>query len=101
MMFVIANGIARGRKAGVIAALGMSTGLAIFISDHGMLPWAQFLVLGAILILVGLVVDATVGFVSGALSQFLQRRPAIRRWMDRVSAAIFGALAVRLVADPH
>ncbi|ALG12554.1 LysE family translocator [Kibdelosporangium phytohabitans] len=186
MMFIIANGIARGRKAGVIAALGMSTGIAIhtvaaaaglgallaaapvaldvmrvlgaiflvylaittwrasrkastqaeapvpqrsmrkmyvmavltnlanpkvilfylaffpqFISDHGMPPWAQFLTLGAILICVGLAVDATVGFISGALSEFLQRRPAIRRWMDRVSAAIFGALAVRLVADPH
>nr|WP_042186432.1 LysE family translocator [Kibdelosporangium sp. MJ126-NF4]CEL17274.1 transmembrane amino acid efflux protein [Kibdelosporangium sp. MJ126-NF4]CTQ91496.1 transmembrane amino acid efflux protein [Kibdelosporangium sp. MJ126-NF4] len=187
MMFIIANGIARGRKAGVIAALGMSTGIAIhtvaaaaglgallaaapvaldvmrvlgavflvylaistwrasrraiaessempvpqrslrkmyvmavltnlsnpkvilfylaffpqFISDHGMPPWAQFLVLGAVLICVGLAVDATVGFISGALSEFLVRRPAIRRWMDRVSAAIFGALAIRLVAESH
>src|SRR3954447_20428233 len=29
MMFIIANGIARGRRAGVLAALGMSTGLAV------------------------------------------------------------------------
>ncbi|CAM3831407.1 LysE family translocator [Kibdelosporangium persicum] len=187
MMFIIANGIARGRRAGVIAALGMSTGIAIhtvaaaaglgallaaapavldvmrvlgavflvylavttlrasrkaaaapaetpvpqrslrrmytmavltnlsnpkvilfylaffpqFISQDGWPAWAQFLLLGAILICVGLSVDATVGFLSGALSEFLVRRPAIRRWMDRVSAAIFGALAVRLVADPH
>jgi threonine/homoserine/homoserine lactone efflux protein len=186
MMFIIANGIARGRRAGVIAALGMSTGIAIhtvaaaaglgallaaapavldvmrvlgavflvylavvtwrasrkaaaavetpvpqrslrrmytmavltnlsnpkvilfylaffpqFISQDGWPAWAQFLLLGAILICVGLSIDATVGFLAGALSEFLVRRPAIRRWMDRVSAAIFGALAVRLVADPH
>ncbi|MFC0108400.1 LysE family translocator [Kibdelosporangium aridum] len=186
MMFIIANGIARGRRAGVIAALGMSTGIAIhtvaaaaglgallaaapvaldvmrilgavflvylaiatlrasrkaaaapetpvpqrslrkmyamavltnlsnpkvilfylaffpqFIHQPGWPAWVQFLVLGGILICVGLCVDATVGFVSGALSEFLVRRPAIRRWMDRVSAAIFGALAVRLVANPQ
>ncbi|MCE7001537.1 LysE family translocator [Kibdelosporangium philippinense] len=186
MMFIIANGIARGRKAGVIAALGMSTGIAIhtvaaaaglgallaaapvaldimrilgavflvylaiatlrasrkaaeaaetpvpqrslrkmyamavltnlsnpkvilfylaffpqFIHQDGWPAWVQFLVLGAILICVGLMVDATVGFTSGALSEFLVRRPAIRRWMDRASAAIFGALAVRLVANPQ
>ncbi|MET0237609.1 MAG: LysE family translocator [Kibdelosporangium sp.] len=184
MMFIIANGITRGRRAGVIAALGMSTGLAVhtvaaaaglgallaaapavldtlrvlgaiflvylaittwrasrravsqpevpvqhrslrkmyvmavltnlanpkvilfylaffpqFVTPGGWAAWIQFLVLGAVLIVVGLSVDGTVGFVAGALSELLMRRPAIRRWLDRVSAAIFGALAVRLVAD--
>lgn len=185
MMFIIANGIARGRRAGVIAALGMSTGLAVhtiaaaaglgallaaapavlealriagalflvylaiatwrasrktladpmpaapnrslrktyamavltnlanpkvilfyvaffpqFVSPGGWPAWAQFLVLGAVLICVGLSVDATVGFVAGKLSELLRRRPAIRRCLDRVSAAIFGALAVRLITEP-
>src|ERR1044072_3298979 len=29
MMFIVANGVARGRGAGVVAAVGMSTGMAV------------------------------------------------------------------------
>ncbi|MFC4856226.1 hypothetical protein [Actinophytocola glycyrrhizae] len=59
----------------------------------------QFLVMGGILVVVGFCVDATVGIASGTLSALLVRGPAAQRWLNRVSAAIFGALAVRLVAD--
>ncbi len=186
MMFIIANGIARGRRAGVVAALGMSTGLAVhtvaaalglgtllhaapavldalrivgavflvylaattlrssrrreqrpaeqppanrplrrtyvlavltnlanpkvilfflaffpqfLVVDGGWPAWVQFLVLGAVFIAVGLTVDGAVGLATGALSTLLFRQPSVRRWLDRLSAAIFGALAVRLVAD--
>jgi threonine/homoserine/homoserine lactone efflux protein len=184
MMFIMANGIARGRGAGVVAAAGMSTGivghtvaaalglgallqaapialeavriagavflvyLAIatlrsakdvakaapakfgerslrrtyvmatlvnlsnpkvvlfyiaffpqFVTEGGWPVPVQFLLMGAILILVGFTVDASVGLASGALSKLLLRRPGVQRWLNRVSAAIFGGLAVRLVAD--
>jgi threonine/homoserine/homoserine lactone efflux protein len=184
MMFILANGIARGRAAGVVAAAGMSTGLAghtvaaalglgallaaapvaleavrivgaiflvylavttlrsardaaeaaperfggrslrrtyvmatlvnlsnpkvvffylaffpQFVTEGGWAMPVQFLVMGAVLIVIGFLVDGTVGLTAGALSALLLRRPVIRRWLDRVSAAIFGALAVRLVAD--
>jgi len=182
MMFVLANGIARGRAAGVVAAAGMSAGLAghtvaaalglgallaaapvaldtvrivgavvlvylavnalratrnvtaapkvegrslrrtflmaalvnlsnpkivlfylaffpQFVTEGGWAMPAQFLVMGAILIAVCFLVDVTVGFASGTLSALLQRRPAVQRWLNRVSAAIFGALAIRLVVD--
>jgi threonine/homoserine/homoserine lactone efflux protein len=188
MMFIMANGIARGRAAGVVAAAGMSTGLAghtvaaalglgavlqaapvaldavrivgavflvylaittlrsagdsarqmtttgpagsggrslrrtyamatlvnlsnpkvvlfylaffpQFVTEGGWAMPVQFLVMGAILIVVGFCVDASVGLAAGAMAAALLRRPAVRRWLDRVSAAIFGALAVRLVAD--
>ncbi|OLF16095.1 LysE family translocator [Actinophytocola xanthii] len=184
MMFIIANGIARGRTAGVLAALGMSTGIAVhtiaaalglgallqaapialdavrivgavflvylaistlrsarhvaevaperyggrslrrtyvmavltnlanpkvilfyiaffpqFLTVGGWSTSVQFLVMGAILVVIGFAVDGTVGFASGALSALLLRRPAVQRWLNRLSAAIFGALAVRLVAD--
>ncbi|WP_153032885.1 LysE family translocator [Amycolatopsis sp. YIM 10] len=186
MLFIVANGIAKGRRAGVVAALGMSTGLAVhtvaaalglgallqavpavldairitgaaflvylavstlrsskqalantdpepvpdrslrrtyvlavltnlanpkvilfflaffpqFLHADAAWPmWAQFLVLGAVFIAVGLSVDGSVGLTAGALAALLLRRPSIRRWLDRVSAAIFGALAIRLVAD--
>jgi threonine/homoserine/homoserine lactone efflux protein len=184
MMYIAANGIARGRLAGVVAAVGMSTGIAVhtvlaalglgaliaaapvaldvvrivgavflvylaittlrearhltttaperfggrslrrtyamavltnlanpkvilfywaffpqFLTDGGWPTSVQFLVLGAILIVIGFAVDGTVGFAAGALSAVLLRKPAVQRWLHRVSAAIFGALAVRLVAD--
>jgi threonine/homoserine/homoserine lactone efflux protein len=184
MMFIMANGIARGRAAGVVAAAGMSSGLAghtvlaalglgallqaapialeavriagavflvylaittlrsakdvastaparfgerslrrtylmatlvnlsnpkvvlfyiaflpQFVTEGGWPMPAQFLVMGAILIVIGFCVDATVGLTSGMLSTMLQRRPGVQRWLNRVSAAIFGGLAVRLVAD--
>jgi threonine/homoserine/homoserine lactone efflux protein len=185
MMFIVANGIARGRAAGVVAAVGMSTGLAVhtvaaalglgallqaaptvldavriagavflvylaittlrsarevaatapakhggrslrrtyllavltnlanakvivfylaffpqFLTTEGGWPApVQFLVLGALLIVTSLIVDASVGLAAGTLSALLLHRPSVQRWLNRVSAAIFGALAVRLVAD--
>jgi threonine/homoserine/homoserine lactone efflux protein len=184
MMFIMANGIARGRAAGVVAAAGMSTGivghtvaaalglgallqaapialeavriagavflvyLAIttlrsakdlataapvkfggrslrrtyvmamlvnlsnpkvvlfyvaflpqFVTEGGWPVPVQFLVMGAILIVTGFAIDATVGLTAGSLSAVLRRRPAVQRWLSRVSAAVFGGLAVRLVAD--
>jgi threonine/homoserine/homoserine lactone efflux protein len=184
MMFIVANGIARGRVAGVVAAVGVSTGMAVhtvaavlglgallqaapmvlegvriagavflvylaisalrsarsvaetaparfgghslrrtylmaaltnianpkviffylaffpqFVTEGGWATPVQFLVMGAMFIVVGLSVDASVGLASGALSALLRRRPAVQRWLARVSAAIFGGLAVRLVVD--
>ena len=184
MMFIMANGIARGRAAGVVSAAGMSSGLAghtvlaalglgtllqaapvaleavriagavflvylaittlrsakdvastaparfggrslrrtyvmatlvnlsnpkvvlfyiaffpQFVTEGGWPMPAQFLVMGAILIVIGFAVDASVGLASGTLSNVLLRRPGVQRWLNRVSAAVFGGLAVRLVAD--
>jgi threonine/homoserine/homoserine lactone efflux protein len=184
MLFIIATGIARGRLAGVVAAVGMSTGLAVhtvaaalglgaliqaapvvlevvrivgavflvylaittlrsarhvaetapvvhggrslrktytmavltnlanpkvilfylaffpqFITAGGLPTSAQFLILGGMLIVIGLTVDASAGLLAGTLSALLIRRPSVRRWLSRVSAAIFGALAVRLVVS--
>ena len=66
----------------------------------GMLPvTAQFLLLGATFIGIGICVDASVGVLAGTLSEKILRRRSFKRWLERVSAAIFGALAVRLVLD--
>ncbi len=184
MLFIIATGIARGRLAGVVAAVGMSTGLAVhtvaaalglgaliqaapvvldvvrivgaiflvylaittlrsarevaatapavyggrslrrtytmavltnlanpkvilfylaffpqFITTGGLPTSLQFLILGALFIVIGLTVDAAAGLLAGTLSALLRRRPSVQRWLSRVSAAIFGALAVRLVVS--
>lgn len=184
MMFIVANGIARGRAAGVVAALGMSTGIAVhtilaalglgallaaapvaldairvigaiflvylaiaalrsardsassqpesdhpkslrrtyamavltnlanpkvilfylaffpqFLTENGWATPVQILVMGAILVVIGFCVDGSVGLAAGALSALLLRRPAIQRWLNRTSAAIFGTLAIRLATD--
>jgi threonine/homoserine/homoserine lactone efflux protein len=70
-----------------------------FVTEGGWPVPVQFLVMGGILIVIGFSVDATVGLASGTLSAVLQRRPGVQRWLNRVSAAVFGGLAVRLVAD--
>jgi threonine/homoserine/homoserine lactone efflux protein len=59
----------------------------------------QFLTLGAAFIVVGLAVDASAGMLAGMLSERVLRRGRVRRWLDRVSAAVFGGLAVRLALD--
>jgi threonine/homoserine/homoserine lactone efflux protein len=59
----------------------------------------QFLVLGATLLVIGLAVDSSIGLLAGTAADLIRRRKAVRRWLERVSAAIFGALAVRLVVE--
>jgi threonine/homoserine/homoserine lactone efflux protein len=61
--------------------------------------WAQLVVLGAVFIVVGFPVDATVGLTAGGLAERLLRRPALRRRLNRACAAVFGGLAVRLLVE--
>ncbi|MGI5488544.1 LysE family translocator [Microtetraspora malaysiensis] len=62
---------------------------------------AQFFVLGALFIVVGLMVDASAGLLAGRLGDFVRRHPAVQKWLHRVSGTIFAALAVRLATDSH
>lgn len=57
---------------------------------------AQILMLGLLLMVVGLAVDASVGALVGSASTVLLRHQGFRRWMDRLAAAVFGGLALRL-----
>lgn len=60
---------------------------------------SQFLALGGLLIVVGLTVDSGVGMLAGTAADLIRRHRRVRVWLDRASAAVFGALAARLVAD--
>ncbi len=62
----------------------------------------QFLVLGAVFILVGFPVDATAALLAGTLTErFFRTGSRIRRRLERVTAAIFAGLAARLAIDIH
>lgn len=57
---------------------------------------AQFLIYGAVLGLGGLIVNGLVGMFAGRLGRRLTGPTRAARWMGRISAAIFAALALRL-----
>ncbi|MEV0287620.1 LysE family translocator [Kribbella sp. NPDC050820] len=62
----------------------------------------QILVLGALLIVVGFCVDASVGLLAGSLTNTLLRAGGtVRRRLERICAGIFAALAARLATDIH
>jgi threonine/homoserine/homoserine lactone efflux protein len=68
-----------------------------FITPGGWSTSTQILVLGAMLIAIGLVMDSAVGLAAGTFSAVLLRRPSIQRWIKRAAAMVFGGLAVRLL----
>lgn len=70
-----------------------------FITAGGWPVSIQILVLGGLLIVLGFVMDGAIGLAAGTFSAALRARPSIQQWLQRVSAAIFGGLAVRLLTD--
>jgi threonine/homoserine/homoserine lactone efflux protein len=72
-----------------------------FLDPHGWSIGPQILVLGGLVVLIGLVMDSAVGVAAGTLSNLLVSRPVIQRGLKRVSAGIFGGLALHLLADNH
>ncbi|GAA2393638.1 LysE family translocator [Nonomuraea africana] len=60
---------------------------------------AQFFVLGALFILIGLSVDASAGLLAGRLGDFVRGRSSVQRWLHCLSGTVFGVLAVRLATD--
>lgn len=64
--------------------------------DPGRPVLPQFLTLGVVFSLGGLVVNGLVGVMAGSLGQRLARSPGLGRWLNRVSATIFAGLALRL-----
>ncbi len=57
---------------------------------------AQFLLLGGVIALGGLLVNGAVGVFAGGVGRALAGSAVFQRWLSRVSAAIFAGLALRL-----
>lgn len=61
----------------------------------------QFLTLGVVFSIGGLVVNGAVGFFAGSIGQRVARSAGLAKWLGRISATIFGALALRLALMPR
>ncbi|GAB3985372.1 LysE family translocator [Actinoallomurus acanthiterrae] len=61
--------------------------------------WAQFAILGAILIAFEFVVDGTVGLLAGRIGRWLRRRRTARRRLDVAVGGVFIGLGVRLAVE--
>jgi threonine/homoserine/homoserine lactone efflux protein len=61
----------------------------------------QFLTLGVVFCVGGLIVNGAVGIFAGSIGQRLARSAHLSRWLARISATIFGALALRLALMPR
>ncbi|MGV4985351.1 LysE family translocator [Streptomyces sp. NRAIS4] len=60
----------------------------------------QFLVLGFTITAMGVVVDGSIGLLSGKLASLLRRSRRVARGLDYFSGTVFAGLAVRLAAMP-
>lgn len=58
--------------------------------------WAQFAVLGAVLVVFEFLVDGTVGVLAGRIGGWLRRRRKVQRGLDVTVGGIFIGLGVRL-----
>ena len=61
----------------------------------------QFLTLGVVFSLGGLIVNGAVGLFAGSIGQRVAKSANLSRWLSRISATIFGALALRLALMPR
>jgi threonine/homoserine/homoserine lactone efflux protein len=61
--------------------------------------WAQFAVLGTILITLEFLVDGAVGVLAGRIGSWLRRRRAAQRRLDVATGGIFIGLGVRLAVE--
>lgn len=67
------------------------------IAERGQVPW-QTAQLGLVFTLQAAVLFGALGYFSGTVGQWLQRRPGAGAWLDRIAGAIFVGLGVKLIA---
>ncbi|EST30221.1 hypothetical protein M878_18960 [Streptomyces roseochromogenus subsp. oscitans DS 12.976] len=61
----------------------------------------QFLLLGVTITAMGVLVDGSVGLLSGKLASLLRRSRRVARGLDYFSGTVFTGLAVRLAVTPE
>lgn len=72
-----------------------------FVSADSSTPTETLLALGAIFALLTVVVKMPIGFLAGALSGWIQARPAVQVWLNRSCGGVLVAMGIRLATDSH
>jgi threonine/homoserine/homoserine lactone efflux protein len=70
-----------------------------FVDRQAGSVFLQFLVLGAIIAVVGLICDSALAAAAGSLGRFLARNPRAARWRERITGTAFVALGIRLAFE--
>jgi len=97
-LFVITQGISRGRKAAIITAWGMCSGITVHTvaAAAGRIGF-QMIVLDLIFMVQALIIFTLIGFFSGSAGEIVLRRPPVARYFSWLPAGIFASLGLRLV----
>ncbi len=66
------------------------------VASQGPVSW-QLGLLGVVFTVQAAVLFALLGWFSGSVGAWLNRRPGVGRWLDRVAGTVFVALGVRMI----
>lgn len=70
-----------------------------FLGDATENPVLQLLMLGSVLQVLGLLADLAIGCAAGAIRDQVLRRTGVRVFLARLSAGVYGALAIAFLVD--
>jgi threonine/homoserine/homoserine lactone efflux protein len=109
MAFVVASGVSAGRRGGLLAAAGIAVGVGVYAVLTALGVGALMRAIPAVMEAVrfaGAVYLGYLAFVTWRAAGSAQtggdvfvRRPGLRVLLDRVAAAVFGILALALLAE--
>ena len=99
MLYVVSRSIGQGRRAGMVAALGVGLYLAFLpqlVDPHTTHPIAQLVLLQALFLSGGLVFLLALGLAFGRIGDWLQARPGFWRVQRWIMGTTLGGLALWL-----
>ncbi len=68
-----------------------------FVVDNSLSVAWQLMFLGGVFILITLLTFASIAYLAGTLGGWLNRSPAIRLWLDRITGLVFVVIALNLL----
>lgn len=115
-LMVLGMGMSRGRRAGMafglgclshtllavvgVSALAAASPLAFLpqfvVASQGRVEW-QLGLLGALFTAQAALLFGLLGYFSGSIGTWLNRRPLVGPWLDRLAGTVFMGLGLRMI----
>jgi threonine/homoserine/homoserine lactone efflux protein len=86
--------VPRANRSGFLFYLAF---LPQFVAPGSTSPTVQLLLLGFVFLLLGSVIDVTLGLFSGRIGDWLRHRRSLRKAIEWVAGTIMGSLGIRLL----